>query len=326
MIKIRNLIRKELCGIMLDMIPGPLRGLIALAGYTLNTLFWCMLLFAVALLKALVPIKGWRQQCSRLLNMIAARWIAVNNLNLKIMNAVQWDVRGTEALRAGNWYLVLSNHQSWVDILVLQRIFHRRIPFLKFFIKQELIWMPFLGLAWWALDFPFVKRYSRAVLKRKPHLKGKDLEITRKACRKFKEIPVSIMNFAEGTRFTRSKHRKQKSPYTHLLRPRSGGIAFVLGAMGEQMTSILDVTIVYPQGAVSFWDMLCGRLKKVIVRVREIPVTEKLRGDYFNDDAYRAWFQDWLNRLWLEKDARMAAITAKADPANGRKADFSQAA
>jgi 1-acyl-sn-glycerol-3-phosphate acyltransferase len=312
---------------MLKLIPGPLRGLIALAGYTLNTFFWCFFLFSVALLKAVVPHRGWRRQCSRILNWIATRWIAVNNFNLQFMNTIRWDIRGREALRAGNWYLVISNHQSWVDILVLQRIFHRRIPFLKFFIKQELIWMPVLGLAWWALDFPFVKRYSRAVLQRKPHLKGKDLEITRRACRKFREMPVSIMNFTEGTRFTPAKHRRQRSPYTHLLRPRSGGIAFVLGAMGEQMTSILDVTIVYPQGAVSFWDMLCGRLKEVVIRVREIPVTKKLQGDYFNDDAYRGWFQEWLNRLWLEKDARITAILAKARAKEHQTTDdFQQAA
>jgi len=297
---------------MLALIPGPLRGLIALTGYTLNTLFWCLLLFPVALVKAAVPNEKWRRHCGRILNLIASQWIAVNNINLEAMNTIRWDVRGIEALRAGNWYLVLSNHRSWVDILVLQRIFHRRIPFLKFFIKQELIWMPVLGLAWWALDFPFVKRYSRSVLQRKPHLKGKDLDITRRACRKFREIPVSIMNFAEGTRFTPAKHDRQQSPYVHLLRPRSGGIAFVLGAMGEQMTSILDVTIVYPQGAVTFWGMLCGRLQDVVVRVREIPVSDKLRGDYFNDASYRAWFQDWLNHLWLEKDARIAAILAHA--------------
>lgn len=312
---------------MLDLIPGPIRGFVALVGYTLNTLFWCALLFCVALLKAMLPLKSWRRQCNRILNLIASRWIATNNLNLRVMNHIHWDVRGLETLRPGSWYLVLSNHQSWVDILVLQRIFHRRIPFLKFFIKQELIWMPVLGLAWWALDFPFVKRYSRTVLERKPHLKGKDLEITRKACHKFRDIPVSIMNFTEGTRFTRAKHRRQKSPYTHLLRPRSGGIAFVLNAMGEQMTSILDVTIVYPQGAVSFWDMLCGRLQEVVVRVREIPVTEKLQGDYFNDDTYRTWFQEWLNRLWLEKDARITAIQAKTRNKDRKASDtFQQAA
>jgi 1-acyl-sn-glycerol-3-phosphate acyltransferase len=312
---------------MLKLIPGPIRGFLSLLGYTLNTFFWCTFLFSVALLKAVIPHRGWRRHCSRILNWIASRWIAVNNLNLKLMNTIRWDIRGLEALRAGNWYLVVSNHQSWVDILILQRIFHRRIPFLKFFIKQELIWMPVLGLAWWALDFPFVKRYSRSVLERKPHLKGKDLEITRKACRKFREIPVSIMNFAEGTRFTPAKHRRQRSPYAHLLRPRSGGIAFVLSAMGEQMTSILDVTIVYPQGAVSFWDMLCGRLQSVVVRVREIPVTDKFRGDYFNDDDYRQWFQEWLNHLWLEKDARIATILSNARSKESRQPEsFRQAA
>ena len=109
------------------------------------------------------------------------------------------------------------------------------VPFLKFFLKKELIWVPILGIAWWALDFPFMKRYSAAVLKKRPHLRGKDIEITRQACKKFKSLPVSIMNFVEGTRFTREKHDKQKSPFTHLLKPKAGGIGFVLSTMGEQL-------------------------------------------------------------------------------------------
>ena len=56
-----------------------------------------------------------------------------------------WDVEGVETLDRSEWYLVLANHQSWVDIAVLQRIFHRKIPFLKFFIKKELLWLPILG-------------------------------------------------------------------------------------------------------------------------------------------------------------------------------------
>ncbi len=72
-------------------------------------------------------------------------------------------MQGVDSLHQRGWYLVSSNHQSWVDILVLQRIFHGRIPFLKFFLKQELIWVPVIGLAWWALDFPFMKRGKGAV-------------------------------------------------------------------------------------------------------------------------------------------------------------------
>ncbi|MDJ0889247.1 MAG: acetyltransferase, partial [Desulfobacterales bacterium] len=161
-----------------------LRGLFALSVYTLNTLFWCVFLFSAAMIKLVVPAAGVRCHCSTVLNFIAVRWIAFNNINMRLISRIRIRARGIEALRAGNWYLVISNHQSWVDILVLQNIFHRRIPFLKFFIKKELIWMPVLGLAWWALDFPFVKRYSRQTLARKPHLRGHDIEITRKACAK----------------------------------------------------------------------------------------------------------------------------------------------
>jgi 1-acyl-sn-glycerol-3-phosphate acyltransferase len=189
-----------------------------------------------------------------------------------------------------------------VDILVLQRIFHRKIPFLKFFIKKELFWFPILGQAWWAMDFPFIKRYTKSYLQKKPHLKGKDLEITRKACTKFKKIPVSIMNFVEGTRFTNEKHRRQQSPYAHLLKPKAGGIAFVLGSMGESIHRVLDVTIVY-QGAVrSFWALLSGNIRKIKVNVRSLPVSPELIGDYTNDENFRKGLQRWLNNLWEEKD------------------------
>ena len=162
-----------------------------------------------------------------------------------------------------------------------------------------------MGLAWWALDFPFMKRYSRSFLEKHPHLKGKDIEITRKACKKFETIPVSIMNFMEGTRFTKGKHRKQNSPYTHLLRPKSGGIAFVLSAMGRQLNSIVDVTIVYPRGVGSFWDLICGRIREIRVQVKTVPITDDIRGDYFNDQVFRQRFQDWINSRWLEKDQQI---------------------
>ncbi len=302
-----------------------LRGAVSLAVYTANTLFWSIFLFAVAIFKLIVPAEGFRRHCSAVLNFIAMRWIGVNKLNMRFINRLQVLTKGVEALRAGNWYLVVSNHQSWVDIMVLQNIFYRRIPLLKFFIKKELIWMPVLGLAWWALDFPFVKRYSRQVLARKPHLRGTDIEITRKACAKFSQLPVSIMNFVEGTRYTPAKSRRQQSPYRHLLRPKSGGIALVLDTMGDQMTSLLDVTIVYPHGAPRFWELLCGQVEAVQVHVREIPIRRVPRGHYFEDETFRAAFQNWVNDLWREKDERIERMRKKLAAAkNG--ADYPRAA
>jgi 1-acyl-sn-glycerol-3-phosphate acyltransferase len=278
------------------------RGSLSLILYILNTVFWCIPLFVLVAAKAAVPMDSWMRRCSRMLNATAENWIWVNNQNQKLVGNTRWDVQGLESLERAEWYLVLANHQSWVDIVVLQRIFHRKIPFLMFFIKKQLIWLPILGQAWWAMDFPFVKRYTKSYLQKKPHLKGKDLEITRKACQKFKKIPVSIMNFVEGTRFTKEKHRRQQSPYSHLLRPKAGGIAFVLGSMGKQIHRVLDVTIVYPDGVSSFWALLCGKIRKIKVRVRSLPVSSELLGDYTNDGQFRSGLQRWLNNIWEEKN------------------------
>jgi len=287
---------------MFHILPGVVRGILSLALFILNTVFWCLPLFVLAAAKAAVPLESWKRRCSRMLNAIAENWIWVNNQNQKLLGNTRWDVQGMETLERSEWYLVLANHQSWVDIVVLQKIFHRKIPFLKFFIKKELLWLPILGQAWWAMDFPFVKRYTKSYLQKKPHLKGKDLKITRQACRKFKKIPISITNFVEGTRFTNEKHRSQQSPYAHLLKPKAGGIAFVLGSMGEQIHRVLDVTIVYPDGITNFWALLCGKIRKIKVRVRSLPVSAELLGDYTNDGHFRAGLQCWLNNIWAEKN------------------------
>ncbi|HQN17869.1 MAG TPA: acyltransferase [Syntrophobacteraceae bacterium] len=269
------------------------RGVFSLVVVVLNTIFWPSLLFLVALLKLAVPVDGWRIACGRLLNAIGQCWIGCNNLGLRLTKEIRWKVEGTDGLSPNDWYLVVANHQTWVDIIVLQKILHRKIPMLKFFLKRELIWVPILGIAWWALDFPFMRRTSSV---------QKDFETTREACEKFKRIPVSVMNFLEGTRFTREKQEKQKSPYKHLLKPKSGGIALVLGTMGNQLRSILDVTIVYPDGVQDIWAFLCSQSMTIEVRVRQLPVSRELIGDFLADREFRRRFNSWLNTLWAEKD------------------------
>jgi 1-acyl-sn-glycerol-3-phosphate acyltransferase len=250
-----------------------------------------------ALVKLLVPIETVRRACDRLLNAQASAWVAVNNAWIGAVNPARWDVQGLEGLHRRGWYLVSSNHRSWVDILVLQRVFHGRIPFLKFFLKRELIWVPVIGLAWWALDFPFMKRG------RGTGARHSDLQTTREACEKFRRIPTSVINFVEGTRFSPAKQTQQRSPYRHLLKPRAGGMGIALATMGEQFEALLDVTIVYPQGTPRFWDLLAGRVDAVTVRVSQRPIPpEVLGGDPIADADYRRRIGDWLAGQWSEKD------------------------
>ena len=289
-----------------------------------STLLHVPLLLVAALVKALLPSARLRWACNAVLTGLAESWISVNTWLVDRYSGARFDVSGLEGLQADGHYLVLANHQSWVDILVLQKVFNRRIPLLRFFLKRQLIWVPLLGLAWWALDFPFMGRYTKQQIARSPALAGRDIAATRRACEKFREIPVAIMNFVEGTRFTAAKHASQGAPYRHLLKPKSGGVAFVLDAMGDGLHAILDVTIAYPAGSPSLLDLLADRIPEVRVQLRQRTIPDEiLRGDYQHDRAFRARFQQWMNGLWQDKDADVARLLggdadAGGDAAAGR--------
>ena len=280
-----------------------IRGVLVFAGMTVNTLFWFVPILLLAFVKLLVPVAAVRAFITRILMAIGENWISVNTALFSHAASIDWQVRGVDRLRREEWYLVISNHQTWVDILVLQTAFNRRIPFLKFFIKQQLIWFPILGFAWWAMDMPFMKRYSAAYLARNPHMKGKDFETTRKACEKFRDVPTSVINFVEGTRFSIEKRDRHKDPFRHVLRPRAGGFAVAMSSMGEMFGAILDVTLVYPDGPAKFWELCCGDHVEVIVDVRERPIESWLiGGDYENDREWRRRVQNFLGDIWQEKD------------------------
>lgn len=288
---------------MIASITDPLRVVFLGLLVGLNTLVMTSLLFIAALIKLIVPLPGFRRWMSRILVHLAEIWIANNTATIRWLTPTRITLEGGESLRYRGWYLVISNHQSWVDIPVLQAAFNRRVPFFKFFLKQQLIWVPLLGLAWWALDFPFMRRYDRATLEKHPELRGRDREETRRACERFRDTPVSVMNFVEGTRFTPAKHASQQSNFRHLLKPRSGGVAFVLNSMGDMLQSLIDITILYPGKPPSVVDLLAGRIGHIRVIVRERPLPPDLiGGDYENDADYRLRFQTWLNGLWEEKD------------------------
>lgn len=256
-----------------------------------------------------------------MLNAVANAWVSGNGLWMRLTQRTVWDVQGTDGLRPDAWYLVSCNHQTWVDIVVLQRVLNGRIPLLKFFLKRELIWVPVLGPAWWALDFPFMRRHSREALRRNPELRGQDQATARKACAKFALIPTSVMNFVEGTRFTRAKHDAQGSPYRHLLKPRAGALATTLDAMGPRFDSMLDATILYPGGVPTFWEFMCGRVPTIVVRCRQRALpAELLKAEGAGmDAAFRAGVARWIDALWLEKDAEIDALLA-APPAGVRAA------
>lgn len=273
------------------------KGVVASLILFFNVLIVFSAMMPIALAKLLLPFSPVRRHADRALNFLAQGWISVNTGWITLMQRVRWEVSGIEGLTPQAWYLVGSNHQSWVDILVLQKVFAGRVPFLKFFLKRVLMYVPFMGLAWWALDFPFMRRSGGG------RSFARDLAATRKSCERFRGIPTSLINFLEGTRHTSAKHAAQRSPYRHLLKPKLGGMAMALAVMGDRFRCYLDVTIVYPGGVPSFWDLLCGRVSRVVVRVKQIAIPEGFgTRDFGSDSDYRHALQAWVTDVWREKD------------------------
>ena len=288
------------------------RGVLTFGVLTLNTAFWFVPVLILGVLKFLLPWRAGRRVLTKWLMAMAENWISVNALTLRGSGSRDWQGSGMDELRRNGWYLVLSNHQTWVDIVVLQVAFNRRIPLLKFFIKQELVWFPLLGIGFWALDMPFMKRHSPSYLAKHPEKKGADLDATRRACAKFRHTPTSVINFVEGTRFSEEKRDARQSPYRHLLPPRAGGIAIALSSMGELFDSIVDVTLVYEGVPPKFWDMVCGDAVNVTVDVRCLPVESELTdGDYESNREFRRAVHRWLSGVWQGKDARIAEIRSR---------------
>jgi 1-acyl-sn-glycerol-3-phosphate acyltransferase len=267
-----------------------------------NTIIFFIPIFIIGFLK-LLPIPSWKRKATQCLNYLSAIWISINTTFIDYSRNIQWEIDAIPELSQKNWYFVICNHQTWMDIPVLHKVFNRKIPMLKPFIKSGLKWVPFLGFAWWALDCPFVKRYSPSFLKKNPHKKNRDLKHAALACERFKKLPVSVLSFIEGTRFSPEKRTHQSSPYQYLLKPRAGGVAYVVNTMGETLNKILDVTILYPKNHRTLWDYLCGRVTKIKIAIREISVPEKFINMAYNDNPdVRHDFYQWLNETWLEKD------------------------
>lgn len=279
-----------------------IRAALSLTLMLLNAAFWCSILFVVAFIKFIIVSKVLRKQLDRVLVAIATTFIAFNSIVLKVISGVDIDAEITGEKAIDHSYLVLCNHQSYSDIIIIQKLFNRQIPFLRFFLKQELIWIPVFGQAWWALDFPFMKRYSKAHLKKHPEDAGKDYERTKKSCEKFKGSTVSIMNFVEGTRFRPIKRTNQNSPFLHLLKPKAGGVGYVLNLLGDQIKTYVDISIYYDTDHLSLWQMLGGWIKQIKVKAEIKNIPEHLFGDPKTDKNLRIEIQKWLNGLWQEKD------------------------
>lgn len=270
-----------------------------------NMTFWGAAIILFGIVKFILPLRSIRSVLLNVMHCFYVYFSVISVCFIQFFNRVDVHINIDEPLSEKKWYLITANHISYLDIILLINFCKNRIPPPKFFLKKELIWLPVVGLAAWALDMPFMQRYSKNFLEKNPHLKGHDIETTRRSCEKYINKPTTVINFVEGTRFTQKKQRDKNSPFSHLLRPKAGGIAFTLASMGELFSNILDITLAYPNSKHPMMDMLGGRMTKIIIDVKTLPVDNSIIGDYFENAVFREQFQVWLNALWTEKNARI---------------------
>jgi 1-acyl-sn-glycerol-3-phosphate acyltransferase len=298
---------------MLSFLPKPLVGIIAFFLYGFFSCLLATMFFILLFIWFITPIKPWRRFLYQHMINIPSLWSEVIRLTMWLTTKTKFTVTGLENVNKKNSYLLIANHQTWLDVLIMQRIFDRYTPQLRYFMKQELIWVPIIGQACWLLGYPFMKRHSVAYLKKHPEHRNKDIETTRKACERFRNTPITLINYVEGTRVSPEKQKAQKSPYRYLLKPKAGGISLIMSALRGQVNTILNVTIVYGIEKNIMWNFLQGNLKEVIVHVELISIPESLLGDYQNDPEFKARFQQWLNHLWTEKDQRIAELKTQVE-------------
>ena len=274
----------------------------------LNTVVWGTGVLSLALLKFLIPIAVVRHHLSVGMDWFAYRWCHCNRLIGQYVVGIKITRLGFERLSQNKTYFLAANHRSWNDLFALCAAFDGYLPPYKVFAKRQLMYIPLFGQILWALDFPMMKRHSKDAIAKNPKLKGEDIRIVRKKFEQFRGRQICVLNFLEGTRNKPHKHAAQGSPYTHLLKPKSGGLAFALKAMGKQRDVLLDINFLYPDGDGEFWELMTGRVPHVVVDVREIDVPEEMTTGDYTDPEFRARFQVWLDGWWREKDARIGQL------------------
>lgn len=304
---------------MLSFLPGWLLCPLLLLFATSYTAAISLTIFIVSCVRyTLLWSPGAASALIRVNNRLMGWWLYGNHLTLRLFTCAEVHVTGEIGEDESASQIIVSNHISWLDTLVIGEITRNRLPVPKFFLKHSLLYVPFVGIACWGLGMPFMRRYPPAYLLRHPDLRNRDIETTRKICETFRDIPTTFVNFPEGTRFTEEKREKGGAPYRNLLTPKPGSLALAIGSLNT-FSRIISVTLYYPDNKESpFKDMLFGRLGRIYISLREIPITDDLKGDYTGDKQFKHSFQIRLRESWQEKDEILQRMKEQAE-SDGKK-------
>jgi len=258
--------------------------------------------------RGIIPLKIFKIYLAKVSNIIGDLTVYGLKLIMLLMHGNNISIINNQEFDKNEWYMAMSNHQSWADIFILLVAANYKLPLLKFFMKRELWWIPFVFLANKTLNMPFVNRHSKKEIEQNPSLRNQDYKNTLKSCKRFLRTPSTIFSYAEGTRFTDEKHDQQGSPYNNLLSPKIGGMATALSAM-PNINTLVDYTVVYKSKKRDAWSFAKGDMKHVKVLVTKYKIPDNLKNrNYANDKDYRDEFKNWIETIWAEKDKKIEEL------------------
>ena len=297
---------------MIAFLPSPILFVINLCLIVFNTILIATPILVLAIFRLVLPFKPIIRIIEKSNLFLYKIWVQINSFTIALTNKIDWQLDTSSIPKIKNSCIIICNHQSWADIIMICHIFKGKIPVTKFFLKHSLIYIPFLGLACLGLGMPFLRRYSKQQLLKNPKLKYKDIESTNRACKRLIYSPSTLVNFVEGTRYTPQKAKLAKSSYEHLMPPKAASLGVALGQIGHDIDMLFNTTLRYPDNETDpFFDMLKGRLKTVYATVEPIKVTDNLVGDYLNEKQFKYSFTLWLRNLWERKDKELSLMYQK---------------
>jgi 1-acyl-sn-glycerol-3-phosphate acyltransferase len=276
-------------------------GLLALFQMGRGTVFF-VALFSVLLVINAVQISSllilpFSRNFFRKINRFCAfSWWGICVLTAKHMNGTRIVVSG-DAIPVEENAVVFANHQQMSDIFIIMifSIPMRRLGDLKWFVKDVLKYIPGVGWGMLFLDCIFVKRNWEA-----------DRNLIESMFSKFKrdKIPVWLISFVEGTRIkdakvTRSQQYARENGLPVLERvliPRTKGFVATVQGLSEYVPAVYDITIGYPQGMASLWQIAKGTASEFHVHVKRFPIEALPRPQ---DNLGLA---SWLIQRFVEKD------------------------
>ncbi len=264
----------------------------------LFSLLYCVLYLCLYLLCHLIPFRQTRTRAKQKLLGIYRNLCTVCGFLLRLrLNVTVTCDQNTAPLSRDNIYIMIANHQSWFDILLITCFIHPDTSLIKFVMKQELLWqLPFASWFCYLNGFPILKRKSDE--KSRHH----DLSAITAACKSMCDTPGTLMSFPEGTRFSTKKKQAKQSPFQSLLPPKPKGLSLSIEAMHTHLAGVIDLTIIYHHQRASIGDFLLGRMRDVDLHYQLLSNEQLCLQGNKNLNEHKPEFAAWLNNLWCQKD------------------------